>query len=154
MRIRVALVAVGTLTMGYAVLGALADPDLSPAGVLLFLAGVVVGHDLVWMVGLLAAGAVLTRFVPRRHRPLARAAAISAAAVTVVALPLVLGFGRSPDNPSALPLPYGRNLAVVLLLVVAATVLTGLWRDRRRRLRTGGKKSARPGGDGPRPDGR
>ncbi|MEU1888573.1 hypothetical protein [Micromonospora sp. WMMD987] len=154
MRIRVALVAVGLLTMGYAVVGALVDPDLSPAGVLLFLAGVLVGHDLVWMLGLSAVGALLARFVPHRHRPLARIAAISAATVTVVALPLVLGFGRSPDNPSALPLPYGRNLAVVLLLVVAATALSWLWRDRRHRLRAGGKDSERPGGSGPPPAGR
>ncbi|MEV6800368.1 hypothetical protein AB0M91_18750 [Micromonospora rifamycinica] len=153
MRIRVALVAVGMLTMGYAVLGALADPDLSPAGVLLFLAGVLVGHDLVWMAGLLAAGAVLTRVVPDRHRRLTRVAAISAAAVTVVALPLVPGFGRSPDNPSALPLPYGRNLAAVLLLVAGATALSWLWKDRRRRPPAGGKESERPGGNGPRPAG-
>lgn len=134
--------------MGYAVVGALADPEIDPAGVLLFLAGVLVGHDIVWMAVLLAAGAALTRSVPRRHRPVTRAAAISVAALSVVALPLVLGFGTSPDNPSALPLPYGRNLAVVLLLVAGVTVLSGLWRDRRRRSPARGKESERPGGSG------
>ncbi|MEV4728349.1 hypothetical protein, partial [Micromonospora humida] len=107
MRTRVALVAAGTLLIGYAVAGAWADPELAPAGVLVFLAGVLVGHDVVWMAGVLAVGALLARFVPRRHRPVVRAGVIGAAALTVVALPLVLGFGRPPDDPSVLPLPYG-----------------------------------------------
>ncbi|MEU8021834.1 MULTISPECIES: hypothetical protein [Micromonospora] len=163
MRVRSALVAVGVLLMGYAVVGGSADPDLKPAGVLLFLAGVLAGHDLVWMVVLLAGGAAVARFVPRRHRPVARAAAVSAAALTVVAVPLVLGFGRPPDNPSVLPLPYGRNLAAVLLLVAGAALAGGLTADRRRRLTAGRgrgrpaagrKQSERPGGGGPPPAGR
>ncbi|TDC66317.1 hypothetical protein E1258_02975 [Micromonospora sp. KC207] len=154
MRIRAALVAVGVLLMGYAAVGALADPGLQPAGVLLFLAGMLAGHDIVWMAGLLAAGAAIARFVPDRHRSVARAATVSAAAITFVALPLVLGFGRPPDNPSVLPLPYGRNLAVVLLLVAGTTLLTCLSADRRRRSAAGRKKSERPGGSGPRPAGR
>ncbi|MFI2664384.1 hypothetical protein [Micromonospora carbonacea] len=158
MRVRAALVAAGVLLMGYAVVGGSADPDLKPAGVLLFLAGVLAGHDLVWMAALLAVGAAVARFVPRRHRPVARAAAISAAALTVVAAPLVLGFGRRPDNPSVLPLPYGRNLAVVLLVVAGATLAACLAADLRRRSTAGRgrgrstagrKRSERPGGGGP-----
>jgi hypothetical protein len=113
---------------------------VDPAGVLLFLAGVLIAHDVVWMLALLGAGAALTRLVPAPHRPAARAAAISAAAVTIVAFPLVLGAGRAADNPSVLPLPYGRNLAVVLLLIVAAFLLTRPWAAR--------KKSERPTGGG------
>ncbi|MDI5937901.1 MULTISPECIES: hypothetical protein [unclassified Micromonospora] len=163
MRVRSVLVAVGVLLMGYAVVGGSADPDLKPAGVLLFLAGVLAGHDLVWMVVLLAGGAAVARWVPRRHRPVARAAAISAAALTVVAVPLVLGFGRPPDNPSVLPLPYGRNLAAVLLLVAGAALAAGLTADRRHRSAAGRgrgrpaadrKQSERPGGSGPPPAGR
>ncbi|MFC8845877.1 MULTISPECIES: hypothetical protein [unclassified Micromonospora] len=154
MRIRTALAAVGVLLMGYAAVGGIADPDLKPGGVLLFLAGVLVGHDVVWMAVLLAAGAAIARFVPHRHRLVARAAAVSAAAITVVALPLVLGFGRPSDNPSVLPLPYGRNLAAVLLLVAGATLVTCLAADRRRRSAAGRKQTERPGGSGPPPAGR
>jgi hypothetical protein len=146
MRIRATLVAAGVLTMGYAALGAVADPDLKLLGVLIFLAAVLIGHDAVWMPAVLAAGAAITRLVPRRHRPAARVAAISAAALTLVALPLVLGVGRSADNPSALPLPYGRNLSVLLLVIVAATVLTCWWRTRRGQDR---KDSERPVDGGP-----
>jgi hypothetical protein len=118
MRTRRILVAAGVLLMGYAVAGALTDPDLSPFGVAVFLAGVLAGHDVVWMAVLLAAGAAIGRFF--------------------VALPLVLGFGRSAENPSALPLPYGRNLALVLLLLAGAALLTMLPLP-------GRKKSERPG---------
>ncbi|OWV00885.1 hypothetical protein B5D80_27360 [Micromonospora wenchangensis] len=146
MRARVALVAAGALLIGYAVAGALTDPELAPAGVLVFLAGVLVGHDVVWMAGVLTVGALLARFVPRRHRPVVRAGVIGAAALTVVALPLVLGFGRPPDDPSVLPLPYGRNLAVVLLLVAAATAVACLPVELRHRRRGAGR-----GGAGARP---
>jgi hypothetical protein len=141
MKVRIALIGTGVLLMAYAAGGVLADP-----GVPLFLAAVLVGHDLVGMPVVLAVGAAVTRFVPRRHRAAVRVAAISAAAVTVVALPLVLGFGRSPDNPSALPLPYARNLAAVLLAVAAGTLLT--------RPRRGRKNSERPGDGGAGPAGR
>ena len=145
MRIRAALIAAGILTMLYAVGGALADPGLERVGVLIFLVAVLAAHDAVWMPAVLAAGALLTRLVPRRHRPAVRVAAIVAASVTVVALPLVLGFGRSADNPSALPSAYGRNLVFVLLVIAAAT-LPAIGRGKIRR-----KKSERPdeGGDDP-----
>jgi hypothetical protein len=111
---------------------------------------VLIGHDAVWMPIVLVAGAVLTRLVPQRHRVAARIAAITAAAVTVVALPLVLGFGRQADNPSVLPLPYGRNLAVVLLVVAGTTLLTRLWRGRS----PSRKESERPVADDAGPAGR
>ncbi|GGN49248.1 peptidoglycan/LPS O-acetylase OafA/YrhL [Actinoplanes campanulatus] len=138
MKTRTVLAVTGILIMGYAVAGALHDPDLAPAGVLTFLAGVLVVHDVIWMPALLAAGAVITRLVPRRRRPAVIAATICAAAITVVALPLVLGFGRPADNPSALPSAYGRNLIVVLLVVAVAALL-------RRRPAKGRKNSERPG---------
>jgi hypothetical protein len=148
---RVALVVAGVLTMGYAAAGALADPGLNPGGVLIFLAGVLIGHDAVWMLAVLAGGAAVTRLVPRRHRTVVRTAAISAAALTVVAFPLVLGVGRTADNPSALPLPYGRNLTAVLLVIAGVTLLTSWWRTGRGRPR---KDSERPGEGGSGPAGR
>jgi hypothetical protein len=43
-------------------------------------------------------------------------------AVGVVAFPLVLGFGRTPDNPSILPLAYGRGLFLILALTWAVAL--------------------------------
>lgn len=142
MRVRFALVIAGILTMGYASAGALTDPDLAPAGVLSFLAGVLILHDIVWMPALLVVGAVITRLVHRRRRPVVITATISAAGLVVVAFPLVLGFGRPADNPSALPSPYGRNLAVLILVL---TVVAVLWRRRA----DDRKDSERPASDDP-----
>lgn len=147
MRARAVLVAAGVLVMGWAAAGAVLDPDLSVPGVLGFLAGVLIAHDLIVMPAVLAVGVLIRRLAPARRRPALAAAAISAVAVTVVAAPLVLGFGRAADDPSVLPLPYGRNLAIVL----TALAVVGLLPHRRR---AGRKKSertpgdAREGGDG------
>ncbi|GAB1639908.1 hypothetical protein [Krasilnikovia sp. MM14-A1259] len=151
MTTRVVLIGAGLLAMAYAAGGALTDPGLDVRGVLLFLTGVLIAHDAVWMLAVLGTGAALARLVPPRHRPAVRAAAISAAALTVVAFPLVTGAGRAVDNPSVLPLPYGRNLAAVLLVIAAATLLTRLRRPRRGRPAAGRKKSERPGDQGPGP---
>ncbi|WBB50460.1 hypothetical protein O3597_08365 [Verrucosispora sp. WMMA2044] len=129
MKTRTVLVVGGCLLMAYAVVGALTDADLTPGGVLLFLAAVLVVHDVVWMAAVLAVGVALTR-VPSRYRPTIRAAVITVAAVTVVGLPLALGFGRVADNTSVLPLPYGRNLVAVLLAVAATTLLVCVVRRR------------------------
>ncbi|MEG3632796.1 hypothetical protein [Micromonospora palythoicola] len=141
MKTRTVLVVGGGLLMAYAVVGALTDADLTPGGVLLFLAAVLVVHDVVWMAAVLAVGVALTR-VPSRYRPTIRTAVIVVAAVTVVGLPLALGFGRAADNTSVLPLPYGRNLVAVLLAVAGTTLLACL--VRRRGTAADRKESERP----------
>ncbi|MGW4943063.1 hypothetical protein ACWEOZ_15940 [Actinoplanes sp. NPDC004185] len=121
----------GAIVMGYAVLGAATDPDLKPGGVLLFLAAVLVAHDAVLLPATIAGGAIIGRFAPRRFLPGIRAAAIISIAVGVVALPLVLGYGRSADNPSVLPLAYGRGLLMVIAVTwAAALVSAGVVRHR------------------------
>jgi hypothetical protein len=139
------LITAGILIMGYAVAGALGDPDLAPAGVLLFLAAVLVVHDFIWMPVVLAAGAVIARLVPSRRRPVVITALICAASITVVALPLVLGFGRPAGDTSVLPLPYGRNLALVLVLVGVVAVLGRWWAAGRKDSERPGKAGGRSG---------
>jgi hypothetical protein len=125
---------VGVVVMGYAVLGAVTDPDLKPGGVAVFLAAVLVAHDAVLLPVTTAVGALLARLTPRWAQPGVRAAAITSLAVGVVALPLVLGYGRSADNPSILPLAYGRGLLLILALIWStALVSTALARYRTRR---------------------
>jgi hypothetical protein len=125
---------VGVVVMGYAVLGAVTDPDLKPGGVAVFLAAVLVAHDAVLLPVTTAVGALLARLTPRWAQPGVRAAAITSLAVGVVALPLVLGYGRSADNPSILPLAYGRGLLLILALIWGtALVSTALARYRTRR---------------------
>ena len=118
------LVAVGVAVMGFAVVGALTDDGFDPVGVVVFLGGVVIAHDLVLMPLVLVAGALIGRFVPVAARSAVRVAALCGLALAVVGLPLVAGFGRVAGDPSVLPRPYGRGLLLALVLVWSAAAAT------------------------------
>jgi hypothetical protein len=127
---RRALIAVGALGMAYAVIGALADADVK-GGVLLFLIAVLIAHDGILLPVAIAAGALIGRFVPFRWRAFVRSALVVSLALTIVALPLVLGRGRAADNPSLLPLHYGRGLLEVYAVIwLAAGVAAATSRRR------------------------
>lgn len=140
-RTRRALVGGGALVMAYAVTGVLGDPDARPLGILIFLAGVLIAHDAVLLPVVIALGALVDRWVPPVVRPAVRFAGVVTVAVLVVAVPLVLGRGRRADDPSALPLHYGRGLAVVLAVLWASALALPLvshaarrwWNSTRRR---------------------
>ncbi|MEV6527891.1 hypothetical protein AB0M43_38820 [Longispora sp. NPDC051575] len=121
--IRGALLAVGVLVIGYAVLGVLTDPAARPVGQAVFLAGVLAAHDLVVMPVALGVGWLLSRVLPGRVRGPVQVGLFASAVLTAVALPFLIGNGHPPDNPSALPLDYGRGLAVALGVVWAAVVV-------------------------------
>jgi hypothetical protein len=139
-RWRLALLVTGVLAMLYAAIGAVADLGGKLGGVLIFLIAVLVVHDGIWLPLVLLAGALLNRIIPARHRGHVRVTAIVVAALGLAALPLALGLGRSADNPSALPLDYGRNLALVLLGVV---VTDGVALLRRKNSTTGNRGKGR-----------
>jgi hypothetical protein len=127
-RTRTILIVVGTLVMAYAAFGALTNPDASPVGHLAFLIGVVLAHDAVLLPTAIGVGALIGRFVPAPARVAVRVAAFVSVIVALIATPFVLGYGRMADEPSALPLDYGRGLAVTLGMVwafAAVAVLTG-----------------------------
>jgi len=124
---RPALVAAGALVIGYAVVGALADPGTRPLPQLLFLAGVLVAHDAVLLPAALGFGVLIGRYLPAgRARAAFQLAGFVTVTLAVVAVPLVLGFGRRADEPSALPLAYGRGLGVILVLVWTVAFTIGL----------------------------
>ncbi|WP_086829909.1 hypothetical protein [Streptomyces sp. NRRL B-24572] len=126
--LRYGLGALGVALVGLGTWLVVDQPD--PLGVFVWLAGALVLHDGILAPLVLAVGLLL---VGRRRRGLLRGALLVAGSVVLVALPLLLRPG-APPNPSALPLPYGRNLAIVL---AAVTVVTGAsiavqrWRERR-----------------------
>jgi hypothetical protein len=134
--VRGTLIAAGALLMGYAVSGALGDTDVT-VGALVFLVAVLVLHDGLFLPLAMGAGLLIDR-IPTVLRTPVRAAAVVSLAVTVVALPLVLGVGRVPDNPSVLPLPYGRGLLVIYAVVWSAAAVAAMaGRRRARRHRPG-----------------
>lgn len=104
------LIVIGVLVMLYAVIGAVTDLGGKIGGVLIFLAAVLVVHDGIWLPLVSLAGRWLKGRGVKTW--------IVATALTVTALPLALGLGRTADNPSALPLHYARNLALLLVGVV------------------------------------
>ncbi|MEU4064612.1 hypothetical protein AB0F25_19715 [Streptomyces wedmorensis] len=102
------------------------QPD--PLGVVVWMAGAVVLHDGIVAPLVLAIGLLL---VGRPERGVLRGALVVAGSLVLIALPLLARPGE-PPNPSALPLPYGRNLAIVLAAVVVVAVAVILVRRRGR----------------------
>ncbi|MFF1558503.1 hypothetical protein [Streptomyces sp. NPDC058279] len=92
-------------------------PD--PLDVLVWLGGALVLHDAVIAPLVLGVG-MLVAALPARG--LTRGALLTGGAVLLVTLPLLLRPGAAP-NASALPLPYGRNLLLVLGAVAVAAAL-------------------------------
>lgn len=130
--IRLILAALGVAAMGYALWSALGSPDIIPTRNGGFLLLILVLDDGLLLPVSLAGGALVHRFVPPRLRAIVQAALIVTASVTLVALPLVLGYGRTADNPSALPLDYGRGLLLTLVVIWAAAAVAVAIAIRRR----------------------
>ncbi|MFD0690205.1 hypothetical protein [Actinomadura fibrosa] len=130
MKARIAVAAVGLVLVAVGVRGIVLHVDVS--GWAVWFVGAAVLHDGVLVPLVLAAG-LLTRRLPGPYRGVVRGALVAAGCVSAIALPLVLGYGRRADVPSRLPLPYGRNLVVVLGAIAAAAVLAATFRLLRER---------------------
>lgn len=130
-RSRYALYAVGVAMMAWGLRGLLTTASTKPPNWARFFLGGVIAHDLVFapifaLVALLAVGQI-----PAAYRSYVQAGVVITGLVTVVTLPMLVTPGR-PDDPSTLPLPYGRNLAIALACIWAAVLVTAVV-DRRRR---------------------
>ncbi|MEU8515681.1 hypothetical protein AB0C76_29495 [Kitasatospora sp. NPDC048722] len=122
-RLRAALLLGGLALLGFGLSGLLADSYITaPFDVLVWAVGAVVLHDGLWLPLLCLIGARYAR------GPVLRAWLVVAAAVTAVGLPAVLRDGTDHGNSSVLPLPYGRNLLLVLAATAAAALLVALVR--------------------------
>lgn len=108
------LVAAGTLAAAFGVIGVLTDPSVSLPNYARYTITVLFGHDLLVLPLAIVLGAVLTRWLPGWARPVVQGALFVTAVLTVVALPLVLGYGRRTDDPSALPRDYTRGFLLCL----------------------------------------
>ncbi|MEV7025196.1 hypothetical protein [Kitasatospora sp. NPDC093558] len=127
--LRAALLLGGLALLGFGLSGLLADSYITaPLDVLVWAVGAVILHDGLWVPLLCLVGARYAR------GPVLRAWLVVAAAVTAVGLPAVLRDGTNHGNSTVLPLPYGRNL----LLVLAATAGVALLVAFVRRWRTQG----------------
>jgi hypothetical protein len=118
--------------------------DTEPPAWAVWYASVVLAHDLLLVPLVLAVSVLLGRLPVRAPwRAVLKAGLFVGGCVSLVAVPLVSGYGRKPANPSILPLDYPRNLLVVLAAIAAGTAVAGVLAAfgpslLRRRTRTGG----------------
>jgi len=130
--------AVGGAVMAYGVFGMVAAGSRThPTEFITYLIGAALFHDLVLVPCVLLVAAGVRRVVPGRLRPPVLTTLLVAAAVSLFAFPFVRGYGRLPDNPSALPGDYPSGLVTVLGVVVSAGALWALFRTLARRRSTG-----------------
>ncbi|MGI8645986.1 MAG: hypothetical protein ACR2JD_06675 [Nocardioides sp.] len=101
-----------------------------------FVAGVVL-HDFVLAPLVLLAGVVLLRILPAAARPASVVGLIVLGSVTLLAIPVLGGFGVKADNPTL----FDRNYLagwLVLAVVVGIGVGVGSWLHVRRTAESGG----------------
>lgn len=139
--------AAGGALMLFGVAGLLADATRThPLGWVLWFAGGIAVHDFVVAPLVALAGTALRRLRAGRA---VRAASLVSAFVVAAASPVVLGFGRRADDPSVLPLPYGRNLLLILAVLWcaagAAALVRRLHRAQAARVRPDEAQATRPG---------
>jgi hypothetical protein len=107
--------AAGAALAAFGVFGLLQHAsDTHPIGWFVWFAGAAVAHDVLVAPLVIGTGLLVTR-LPRAYRHPARTALVLAGAATIVAVPMVLGFGRRPDNPSILPQAYGTHLTAIAI---------------------------------------
>ncbi len=137
--------AVGVVVLAYGAYGLLTS-GISLVAWARFALFSVVLHDGVLAPAVVLAGVALTRVIPGRSRAYVQAGLMISGAVTLLAAPFLLGYGRNAGVPSALPLDYGRGLLVVLAATWAGVALVALARSalrpRRRVSRPDGRRSA------------
>lgn len=127
--VRVLAGAGGVALMGVGV--ALLADVRDATGVLVWLGGAILLHDVVIAPLVLLVGLVAVR---GRARGPVRGALVVAGALTVVALPALVRPGRAA-NSSVLPLDYPRNWLLALVAVAAVTALVLAARELARRRR-------------------
>jgi hypothetical protein len=125
--------ALGATIIGFGVRGLLQDSAATkPSQFARWFFGAGVVHDFVWIPLVLLVGRA-TRHLPTMARSPVRIGLAISVVLSIVTWPLVQGWGKRAANPSAVPLDYGRNLVVVLVLcwlVVAATIAVRAGRPR------------------------
>jgi hypothetical protein len=126
---RVLLAIAGMAMMFFAIIGIVTSPDTKLVRQGAFLVGTLLLHDVVLAPLFIGVGVLVSRIVRPPYRAVVQGALIVTAAVTFVALPFLLGFGRQADLPSALPRNYLGGYAIVLGAIWLAATAAIVWRE-------------------------
>lgn len=147
-RTPVAIAGVAALAFGVRELVGGAGPLPRLWSSMLWLAGVLVVHDVVLAPLAVAVGWVLSRLLPGRAvRRIVAGGLLVAGSLVAVAIPAQLTPGVA-DNPTTTPRDYGGGLALSLAVTATVTILLLIGTRLRRRGRAGGSGRGRRG---PRP---
>jgi hypothetical protein len=115
--VRWLLYTVGIGMIGFGSIGLVFGARSNPFAWLRFAATVTLLNDGLLTPLVIATGFLLGRVIPLAHRRWIGTGLGCTGALTLVAAPFVLGYGRTADNPSALQLNYGHGLLIVLSLL-------------------------------------
>ena len=125
---------VGWGLIGFGVWGVLANADdTRPLRWARWFFGSLIVHDLLFAPVIFVGGALLSRRLPGWVRGPIQAALIVGGVLTLIAVPVIRGYGMRPLNPSLQPRNYAVGLAVALGTVAAVTGLEILRRAAVRR---------------------
>ena len=108
-----------------------------------WLVGGVLLHDAVLAPVVVVAGVLTARALPTPVRAPASVVAVVLGSVTLLAVPVLGGFGRRPDNPSLLDRDYTAGWLLVAGLVVGGVVAGTTVRAMLRRRRGDGLRAGR-----------
>lgn len=131
-----ALIVTGWVVMVVAVLGAFGDDGLrGSSSWARWIVGAALVHDAVVLPLVLGVGWLLARWLPVAFRVPVRTALVMGTIVSLAVWPIAARWGARTDNPSILPLPVARNLAImwVVLAVGALGVGVAAWLRQRGR---------------------
>lgn len=115
--------------------------------------GSAVVHDLLVAPAVFAGAVLVRRVVPKPWLRYVQAGLIVSGIMLLVGLPLLLGLGRNPDNPTIQPGNYAAGVTVILTAVWAAVGVLGARAARPGRPRQSSRAVGR-GRSKPRPGGR
>lgn len=119
-----AAVVVGWAAIGFGVWGVITDGARTrPTNWVRWFLGSLVVHDLLFAPVVCAAGTLLARRLPSWVRAPVQAGLIVAGVLTLIAAPLIRGYGMRPLNPSLQPRNYAVGLGVSLAIVAGVTLL-------------------------------
>ena len=129
------LAVIGTTVIVFGLAGLLRNAAQTvPSSWATFFAGGLLVSDFVVLPAVALAGVVISRIVPAATRATVQGALLVSGALILVAIPVLSGRGRNPNNPSILPdSDYAGELAILLAIVWGVTAALLLIRARARR---------------------
>jgi FtsH-binding integral membrane protein len=126
------LAILGWAVMVYGVIGLLSNASRThPPTWAIWFFGAAIVHDLLLAPLVLSIGKLIARRAPRRGKAYVQAALIMSGTVVLASIPVLLGFGRDPNDPSTLPNNYTAGLLAVLAVIWTFVAVKSLARARR-----------------------